>query len=351
MNLEPPLSNKLILQVKSGISNTSANFNEANAKVFGEQYAKGVLNKLFPKSQEYGDIKSHFNTERLSSFNFGSFKERVISIHYQRKELTSELHHLSNQLSANTAALDKLKSSLFSFLYKKKIAADSDLLKELSSTVDSLKESKMNSFIDLRYRYENSILSNAYSDLVSAFTTLKSSIKIWDVTTAQMNLDTKAAAGTSIDRHEVRFHLGGLEILSTTEKTLHVENFNGGDFYFYPMFIVYFKGKDEVAIIDYADLYIEYKDQQFLEQKNDIVNDLSVVGETWYRVNKDGSPDRRFVGNYTIPIVLYGSLHIKSPSGINELYYVSDHNKAKHFYEQYVNYQSLARASNYEVLE
>ncbi|UOE47945.1 hypothetical protein MTO98_26395 [Mucilaginibacter sp. SMC90] len=315
-----------------------------------KQFAKGVVNKLFPKSVEYGDIQSHFNTERLNSFNFTGFKELVIGTHYIRKKLTSELHHFSNELRAKSQNLDNRKSSLFKFLYKKKIAKETELVEQLSNQVNSLKESQLGSSVDLKYQYENSLLTDAYSDLTSSFTTMKSANKIWDVTTAQMNLDTKAAAGTSIDRHEVKFDFKGLDILSTNEKVLHVENFNGGDFYFYPMFIIYFKGREEIAIIDYTDLYIEYKEQQFLERKEDIVSDVTTIGETWYRVNKDGSPDRRFVGNYKIPIALYGSIHLKSPSGINELYYISDHKKAKHFYEQYSNYQAHVRNSTYEMI-
>ncbi len=348
------ISSNIKLKVRKGIiglDDSSNQTSQVNAKEFGEQYAKGVLNKLFPKKIEYGNVESHFNTERLNSFKYSSFTERVISIHYQKKKLTTELDHMSKQENALAYDLNKLKSSMFSFLYKKKIAAQSARLKELTEDVIALRESNKSSFINLSYDYENSALPDAYSDLLSAFNTMRSSTKIWDVTTTQMNLDTKAAAGTSIDRHEVKFHLGGLDILSTTEKTLHVENFNGGDFYFYPLFVIYFKGKEEIAIIDYTDLYVEFKDQEFLEQKKDIVSDVNVIGETWYRVNKDGSPDRRFVGNYKIPIVLYGSIHIKSPSGINELYYISDHKKAKHFYEQYINYQGLARVSNYEILQ
>jgi hypothetical protein len=52
--------------------------------------------------------------------------------------------------------------------------------------------------------------------------------------------------------------------------------------------------------------------------------DSPVVGHTWWKANKDGSPDRRFKGNFRIPIVQYGMLTLKSPTGLNEAYLISN---------------------------
>jgi len=86
-----------------------------------------------------------------------------------------------------------------------------------------------------------------------------------------------------------------------------------------------------------------FEKTRFLEEQKDIPADSTIVGETWYRVNKDGSPDKRFVSNYKIPVVLYGSLHFKTASGVNEMYYISDATKAEHFVAQFNHYQSLVR--------
>lgn len=175
---------------------------------------------------------------------------------------------------------------------------------------------------------------------------MKSASKIWDVTTTQRNLDTKAAAEISIIRNEVTIDFTGIDVLQAHATILHIENYNGGDFYFYPNFIVYFKSKDEIALINYTDLYIMYTKQNFLEERKDLPIDATVVGETWYRVNKDGTPDKRFASNYVIPIAQYGALHFKTASGVNELYYISDVRKAEHFVNQFSRYQSLVRRFN-----
>lgn len=146
-------------------------------------------------------------------------------------------------------------------------------------------------------------------------------------------------------RNEITFNFDTLEIIKTSDKVLHFENYNGGDFYFYPNFIIYFKSKDEIAIIDYCELYLEYSEMQFLEEEKDIPADAKIIGETWYRVNKDGSPDKRFVNNYKIPIVLYGTIHLKTESGVNELYYISNIQNAKHFCAQLQQYQIILRST------
>jgi hypothetical protein len=48
-----------------------------------------------------------------------------------------------------------------------------------------------------------------------------------------------------------------------------------------------------------------------------VPSDSEVIGRTWQYVNKNGGPDRRFAHNPQIPIVRYGELILKSPSGLN----------------------------------
>jgi hypothetical protein len=61
-----------------------------------------------------------------------------------------------------------------------------------------------------------------------------------------------------------------------------------------------------------------------------VPSDSRVVGHTWLKANKDGSPDRRFADNYQIPIAEYG-LRITSGTGLNEEYMVSGASVALQF--------------------
>jgi hypothetical protein len=209
----------------------------------------------------------------------------------------------------------------------------------MENNITKLKKLEEESFLGITYKFEKTSLKEQYSDLCSAFTTLKTSNKIWDITMAEQNFETKAAAGTSITRNEVSIDFIGANIIKSSEKILHFGNCNGGDLYFYTNFMIYFKNEQEIAIIDYNDIYLDFEEKRFLEESTTISKDTTQIGETWYRVNKDGAPDRRFLDNYKIPIVLYGALHFKTNTGINELYYISNHLNAKHFYEQFNNYK------------
>lgn len=318
----------------------------SEAKQSGQKFAENILRELFPKTAEYGAVSSHFNTETLTSDKFQSYREQIISIHYQKKTFDTELNAMQRSQSELSQQLSKYETSWFRFFYKKRILLTADRLTEVNSKIDQLKAVIAESYVNLDFQFESTRLRDTFSDLCSSFATLKSASVIWDVVYQQLNLDTKAAASTSVTRNEVKIDFKGIDIIKTTERVLHVENFNGGDFYFYPNFIVYFKNNDEIALIDYTDLYVLYSDQLFLEERTVIPADTIVVGETWYRVNKDGSPDKRFVSNYKIPKVIYGSLHYKTTSGINEMYYVSDAKKAKHFSEQFVRYQTTFHSNH-----
>ncbi|MBL4674814.1 MAG: hypothetical protein JKY70_01175 [Mucilaginibacter sp.] len=264
-------------------------------------------------------------------------------MYYQRKTFEAELANYKGQERELANKLSKLRQSILSMFYKKRIVRFADELSALKDKVETLSNVSHKSFINLRFEFEDAGVRNSYSDLTSAFATLKSANKIWDIVMTQLNLDTKAAAGTSIERNEIKVDFSGIDVIRTTDDVLHIENFNGGDFFLYPNFIVYFKNNDEIALIDYNDLYILYDKQEFLEEKQNIPADTTVIGETWYRVNRDGSPDKRFASNYKIPIVHYGSLHLKTASGVNELYYISDVKKAEHFVTQFNLYQSMIR--------
>lgn len=219
----------------------------------------------------------------------------------------------------------------------------------MSLQKNNLGQALSESYIDLKYQYEQDGIKEAYSDLSSAFNSLRMSIKIWDITTKQLNLETKAAAGTSIERKEVIFKLSGLDYIQTAEPVMCMGNANGGDLYFYPNFVIVYKNDEDLGIIDYSELELDFQQSRFLEEKASIPSDTKILGETWYRVNKDGSPDRRFINNYQIPIVQYGQLHFKSNTGVNDGYHVSNYEKANLFNTIFKKYQILLKQVKFEV--
>jgi hypothetical protein len=71
--------------------------------------------------------------------------------------------------------------------------------------------------------------------------------------------------------------------------------------------------------ISYPDLRINYQPSRFIEDGR-VPSDAQVVDYTWQYANRKGGPDRRFNNNRQLPVCLYDSLHLSSPSGLNELF-------------------------------
>lgn len=337
---------EILLVVKRNNFNTNLSESESlkleAAKEEGRKFATEILESLFNKVH-YGKIESHFNTERLNSDNFNEIRESMISLHHQRRVISDEGDKYLLEITLLKNKLNRLEKSFFRFLFKNKIRLLNEQIAIKGDEHLSIKQVEKESYLKINFKFDQIMVKEAYSDLISAFTDLKYSHKIWDMIYSERNFETKAAAGTTMERSEVRFKFDSIKSILTNEKSFCFENFNGGDFYFYPSFIIYFKNHEDIAIVDYNDLIIKYSEIRFLEERQNIPTDTIVLGETWYRVNKDGSPDRRFVDNFQIPIVSYGSIQIQTISGINELYYISDVRKAKHFCEQYHRYQDILK--------
>lgn len=104
------------------------------------------------------------------------------------------------------------------------------------------------------------------------------------------------------------------------------------------------RGDGMFAMINLRDLQVAYSPHNFIEHER-VPKDATVVGHTWSKVNKDGSPDRRFRNNYQIPICVYGKLVFASGSGVTEEYQVSQAQAAEAFALSFQTYQRVLSAA------
>ena len=135
---------------------------------------------------------------------------------------------------------------------------------------------------------------------------------------------------------------GNIDIIKSKFDAMHFENANGGDIYIYPAFIALVDSNQKFGLIDIQDLNFDFYEQRFIEQES-IPTDSSVVGSTWAKVNKNGTPDKRFKDNYSIPICQYGGMELKSITGLNEAYLFSSYNKSNQFATKMLDYQKEIR--------
>ncbi len=94
--------------------------------------------------------------------------------------------------------------------------------------------------------------------------------------------------------------------------------------------------------VPYGMLHATVQEVRFSETEK-VPESAQIVGQTWRYVNKDGRPDRRFGGNYEIPIVLYGDISLVSDSGLNETFQCSDVTAARRFAGALEEMQKLER--------
>src|SRR5690606_30328447 len=116
---------------------------------------------------------------------------------------------------------------------------------------------------------------------------------------------------------------------------------NGSDIYIFPGFVVQVTITGNITITDFSDLKFKFYKQRFLEEKHTIPKDAVIIDRTWAKVNKDGSPDRRFTGNYQIPVVHYGAFEFTFPNQTKESYNISNVTLAENFarvFEKYLAY-------------
>lgn len=177
---------------------------------------------------------------------------------------------------------------------------------------------------------------------MSSYKLLLTTQIIWDITASfeQDRRLTRSAATTVQTRVPVVFSFENIDILKSSHQAFHFENKNGGDLYIYPAFVIITSNKKEFALIDIKEFEMSFRQSIFIEEET-IPSDTKIIDKTWAKVNKNGQPDRRFKGNYEIPIVRYGQLHLKSNSGLNESYSFSNYEWSELFVETFTNYKNL----------
>ena len=175
-------------------------------------------------------------------------------------------------------------------------------------------------------------VQQAFHRFSDEFSTMAASQKIWDTVgeRAANRVAERTTASRVVERKPVRFQLGKCDLLETDWAAPHLENANGGDLYFYPAFAIYFVTTESFALLEYSEVNLDSSTARFIEEEG-VPGDSKVVGQTWAKANKDGSPDKRFNGNYQIPIAAYGKLLFRSVTGMNEEYMVSNAASAEAF--------------------
>lgn len=285
---------------------------------------------FIPKKLE-GEIKSK-DANSVTSVDLAEVKETLLAAYKEKTEIENEISVVKKDVKKASNA--KLISQIFIIgLITKKFKYNlSEKIEYLNELEKQLLECKVNIDIDITAELEQK-----YQTLKQTFDTLSSCSKIWDKTSAVKNNDNRSAANSSVTRTATSLSYKKVAFINSDFDALHFKNQNGSDIYIFPAFAVLFDDKNNFGLVELKDLEITFGTTGFLEEEG-VPHDTKQIGETWAKVNKDGTPDRRFKDNYQIPIVEYGEITFKSNTGIFEVFMLSNTSKALTFVECYNNY-------------
>lgn len=286
-------------------------------------------------SDQRTEIKSKEDIEEVTTDGLKELSDTLLSCYHEKNELENEVVRAKSRLKASRILLAFSYLFIIGFFMKWFKQNRDDKKEYLEDVEKQLTECYVNIDIKTDKQIEESFL-----ELLDNYKTLLSCQKIWDITSTSKidKVATRSAVSESLTRRPVEFGFGNLDILKSKFDALHFENANAGDLFIYPAFVTIINSDKKFGLLDISEIELEFSSQKYLE-KEGVPSDSSVVENTWAKVNKDGSRDKRFKHNYQIPICLYGKIEIKSKTGLNEAYCFSNHEKAKHFFQAFKAYQ------------
>ncbi|KEO75433.1 DUF4236 domain-containing protein [Anditalea andensis] len=296
--------------------------------------------KTFQQKKSTETVKSNVNVEETTTEGLQDLRTALVSCFQLLQDLKKAIIKAKTALQLSQILLYTSNFLLVGLIFKWFKEKRDQKLEFLTDHEKCLAACFL--YIDIN---TDDQIESSYFALLESYRTLLSSQKIWDITSTQKidQIGLKSTASESILRKEVKFGYGNLETIKSKYDALHFENANGGDLYIYPGFVAMVDDNQNFGLIDIREMEFGFKTQKFIEEEG-VPSDVQIFGTTWAKVNKNGTPDKRFRDNYEIPICLYGRLELKSNTGLNEVYLISNHEKAKHFSMMFERYQEMMKS-------
>lgn len=318
----------------TGISNRERIFNGNIGKpnIIDEQ-------NIFPLTDTDNNTTS--TQKIITSEGLEGLKEHLKEAKDERESIAPEIADIKNKLAELQSRLSKKQNGFFSlFTAKDTIEKIEVEIKDTTQELDNLNKQYEESKADINVKFDTEF-EEQYKRLSISFSELIKSNKIWDITTETINTELKSSAKTIVERKEINFKWGEIDFIKSEHSAFHLQNADGSDLFIYPAFVLLLDNQSQITLIDLKELNFTFHKQRFQEQKATIPSDSQIIDNAWYKSNKDGSRDLRFVGNYQIPVVNYGAFYFKSSKGLNETYYISNADVAENFANEFKKYLRL----------
>ncbi len=295
-----------------------------------------------------GEIRSA-EISSLTSPGLGEFKRLINEATLRRVTLSKNVAERERELIETARKLKNAQRFVLRIFLQKRAGRLTAVGQTNIANLEEARAELMACAINVDFALDQATL-DAFAAMVRTFEELTRSAMIWDIISVVgiQRAKDRTLASEALTRTSVQLSLASSELIDSAYHALRFPNANGDDIDIYPGFVMTQSRNSDFALIDIRELEVTLRGTRFVEEEA-VPADSEVGGQTWKKTNKDGSPDKRFVGNYTIPLVKYGQLWFTSPTGLNEAYMFSNASSAERFAASFTNYQrrlqELARTS------
>ncbi len=322
-----------------------ANESELEDGNISEENSRQLSQFLDQTVDDPSQIKSAHIGE-LTSLGLQSLKNTIYTANKQFTEIDKELVNFEERHAFITRKHKKISTSFFRFLQKKKIGKLEEEIKGIEININEIKEQLELSKVDLAISHDETF-AELFNNLNQSYFRLMSTHKIWDITHRKDidRIKMRSVAENEIRRTDVRASVERCTLINSKTTPLKLSNVNGGDLFFYPGFLLVYNSEHSFAIIDYSELEVDGYQYNIVENES-VPKDSEIISYTWYKCNKDGTPDKRFKDNFQIPILKYNAISFKSRSGLNELFLFSNSGNADFFKSLLKEYCSAISIAN-----
>lgn len=282
--------------------------------------------------------------ESLTSAGLLQFRAMIVDAGQQQREIEDDLGKARAEHGARKGELGRKKKSLFRFLFKKRIAELEEVVPKLAAEIERLDGWLEATHIEVQFDTDDAA-QRAYGSLIRAYEALRCCAVVWDVTSDRGTdrVAERTTASRVVERRRVDLDYSKSDLIRFGGRAMRFANANGEDILIYPGVILMQRADGAFALLDLREVGVETAPARFIEDEQ-VPADAEVVGNTWAKANKDGSPDRRFNGNYQIPVCLYGRISLNSPTGLTEEYQFSNARSALAFGQAFEDYKAALHA-------
>jgi hypothetical protein len=277
----------------------------------------------------------------VTSQNMQGVKNAILAAIRQRKELCRDVTETESALSSSKFKLVASYVLLYGLIIRSISRGIKDDINAQKLALLQLQEHIDHCHIELEVDFDEPI-RDAYTRVEESFKKVCAAQTIWDVVDEQSvdSVATRSFASTAVQRKEVTFGIGPIPDIKWVLDPMRLRSANGGDIFIFPNFFVVYSSVQQFAVVGMDEVKVAFRAIQYQELST-IPSDTKVVQQTWFKVNKNGTPDKRFKGNYQIPVVRYGEISFNTGTGLNEKYHVSNYEAVEDFANALRAYQEM----------